>query len=141
MLPEIPTSTSHFIWGNSMVDDLGTRQRGTAVEDFLGRGRPIRDGPVQYRTGPLNTTLFFCCRLLFMHLTPNFKMYIQTRLHDLCIPKIFIFLSVLRGLWRRDQLSEPNPCFPVPLNNLPKKASVMSPCSRSRLPQPYELLT
>lgn len=35
-----------LIWGDSIVDDLGTRQRGMAVEDFLGRGCLVCDGPV-----------------------------------------------------------------------------------------------
>ena len=35
-----------LIWGDLIVDDLGTRQRGLAVEDFLGRGCLICDGPV-----------------------------------------------------------------------------------------------
>jgi hypothetical protein len=35
-----------LVWGNSVVDDLGTRQRGMAVEDFLERGCLICDGPM-----------------------------------------------------------------------------------------------
>src|SRR5258708_720488 len=35
-----------LIWGDSIVDNLGTEQRGMAVEDFLGRGCLVCDCPV-----------------------------------------------------------------------------------------------
>ena len=35
-----------LVWGDSIVDDLGTRQRSMAVKDFLGRGCLVCDGPV-----------------------------------------------------------------------------------------------
>ena len=38
-----------LVWGDLIVDDLGTRQRSMAVEDFLGRGCLVCNGPVVNR--------------------------------------------------------------------------------------------
>jgi len=37
---------SFLVWGDLIVNDLGTGQCGMVVKDFLGRGCPVCDSPV-----------------------------------------------------------------------------------------------